>query len=191
MEVDPTRVLSFAAPAAFGDWLRDNHATAPEIWVKMLKKSTGEPSVTWQEAVVEAIAWGWIDGIKKSNDETSWFQRFTPRNPKSNWSRKNCEYAEQLIAEGRMQPPGLAMVTLAKETGRWDTAYAGQAEMEIPAWFLAALDTNPEAKRTFNGLKRSDLFAIYHRLHTAKTEKTRLARMEKIIAALSRGESLR
>ena len=190
MEVDPTRVRAFATPAEFGDWLRIHHAEAPEIWVKMLKKASGEPSVTWQQAVVEAIAWGWIDGIKKSNDETSWFQRFTPRKPKSNWSKKNREYAEQLIADGRMQPPGLAMVTLAKNSGKWDTAYAGQADMEIPDWFLAALDGNPEAKRTFDGLKRSDLFAIYHRLHTAKTEKTRLARMQKIIATLSRGETL-
>ena len=190
MEVDPARVQSFATPAAFGEWLRANHAEAPEIWVKMLKKASGAPSVTWQEAVIEAIAWGWIDGLKKSNDAGSWYQRFTPRRPGSNWSKKNCEYADRLIAEGRMQPPGLAAVTLAKAEGKWDTAYAGQADMKIPADFLAAIAGNPVAKQTFDGLNRSGLFSIYHRLHTARTDKTRRDRMQKIIATLSRGETL-
>lgn len=191
MDVDPARVRTFATSSEFGDWLAANHAKATEIWLKILKKASGEASVTWQEAVVEAIAWGWIDGLKKSNDASSWFQRFTPRKPNSNWSRQNCLFAEKLIAEGRMKPPGLAAVTIAKAEGKWTKAYAGQGEMEIPADFLAAVAEDPVAQRTFEGLNRANLFSIYHRLHTAKTEKTRLARLQRIVETLSRGETLR
>ncbi|PYE86802.1 uncharacterized protein YdeI (YjbR/CyaY-like superfamily) [Phyllobacterium leguminum] len=191
MDIDVTRTLSFATTADFAEWLALHHARESEIWVKLYKKSSGTPSVSWSEAVIEAIAWGWIDGIKKSNDETSWFQRFTPRRAKSGWSKINRDHAERLVAEGRMREPGLKEVAAAKADGRWDAAYAGSAAMEFPEIFLAALAANTAAKTTFDSLKRSQLYSMYHRLHTAKKEETRRNLMAKMIEMLSRGEVFR
>lgn len=190
MDVDETKVQSFETPEDFAAWLATNHARETELWLKIHKKGTGVASVNWEQAVVEALAWGWIDGIKKSNDDKSWFQRFTPRRAKSPWSKKNRGHAERLIAEGRMQAPGRARVDAAMADGRWDAAYAGSAEMEIPADFIEALESNPQAKTTFDVLNKANLFAIYHRLLTAKKPETRARRMAKIIETLEKGERL-
>lgn len=191
MDVDVTRTLAFATPADFAEWLNVHHARESEVWLKLYKKSSGVPSLSWAEAVVEAIAWGWIDGIKKSNDEISWFQRFTPRKAKSGWSKINRDHAERLIAEGRMREPGLKTVIAAKANGRWDAAYAGSAGMEFPEVFLTAIAGNAMAKTTFDSLKRAQLYSMYHRLHTAKKEETRRNLMIKMIEMLSRGEVFR
>jgi len=138
--------------------------------------------------VVAAIAWGWIDGQRKSLDEVSFLQRLTPRRPKSNWSKKNSEHAERLIAEGKMQPVGLAHVEAARLDGRWEQAYAGSADMVIPEDFLAELQKNPAANGFFAGLNRQNLYAIYHRLHTAKRVETRNKRITAIIEQLTLGK---
>jgi uncharacterized protein YdeI (YjbR/CyaY-like superfamily) len=191
MHIDPTRIQSFPTAADFHTWLSLHHADQLELWLKLYKKSSGVPSITWTEAVVEALAWGWIDGIKKANDAHSWFQRFTPRKPRSSWSKINCDHAERLIAEGRMQEPGLKAVLAAKADGRWEAAYAGSAGMEFPPAFLAAIEENPVAKETFTSLKRAQLYTMYHRLHTAKKEETRQRLMEKMLFSLARGEAFR
>jgi uncharacterized protein YdeI (YjbR/CyaY-like superfamily) len=189
-EADPARIRPFATPADFCDWLAENHAKETELWVLIFKKGSGVESLNWEQAVVEAIAWGWIDGIKKTYDSASYLQRFTPRRPRSNWSAKNCGHVERLIAEGRMQAPGLVHVNAAKADGRWDAAYVGQSKMEIPADFLAALDTAPAAARAkFDTLNRQNLFTIYIRLTTAKRPETRAKRMVDILAMLARGEA--
>jgi uncharacterized protein YdeI (YjbR/CyaY-like superfamily) len=188
MDVNSDRIESFADPAAFCDWLSQNHAKASEVWIKIFKKASKVPSVTWEETVIEAIAWGWIDGLRKSNDETSYFQRFTRRTKTSGWSRKNCDHAQTLIQNGRMRAPGLLEIEKAKSDGRWALAYAGSAEMEIPGDFLTALATNSAAEAFFQTLNKANLFAIYYRLHTAKKPQTRQDRMQRIIEMLARGE---
>ncbi|MBN9021295.1 MAG: YdeI/OmpD-associated family protein [Rhizobiales bacterium] len=184
-EQDP---MAFADAAALGRWLERHHRESSGVWVRIFKKGSGTPSVTWGDCVVESIRFGWIDGHKRALDEASFFQRLTPRRPKSNWSVKNREHAVRLIAEGRMMPAGLAHVEAAKADGRWDGAYAGSATMTIPADFLAALEERPAARAFFATLDRSNLFAIYHRLHTAKRPETRARRMAAILDRLDRGE---
>ncbi len=184
MEIDLTRVKTFKTPDEFGQWLALHHANSTELWVKIFKKQSGQQSITWDECVIEAIAWGWIDGIKKSVDATAYMQRLTPRKASSNWSTRNKGHAQQLIASNRMKAAGQHMVDLAKSNGRWDAAYTGQAEMQLPADFLHALNEQPTAKAVFETLNRANVFSIYHRLQTAKRAETRQVRMEKIIAAL-------
>lgn len=180
--------LTFATAAEFQAWLSEHHATAGELWIRMFKKGSGKPSVTWGDCVVEAIAFGWIDGQRLPFDDESFVQRFTPRKRGSNWSTKNREHAERLIAEGRMAPAGLAHVEAAKKDGRWENTYAGSAGMVIPQDFLDALEQNPAAKAFFATLDRKNLYPIYYRLQTAKRPETRAKRMAAILAQLERGE---
>ncbi len=180
---------SFKTSAEFEKWLSANHQTQTELWVRMFKKGSGTPSVDWNDCVVAALSWGWIDGVRKSLDEVSFIQRFTPRRAKSSWSKKNREHAERLMTEGRMQPAGLAHVEAARKDGRWDNAYAGSADMVIPEDFLAALKKSAAAKKFYETLKRQQLFIIYHRLHSARTEATRSKRITELVARLARGEA--
>lgn len=184
----PARPLSFETPRQLEQWLRSNHEHEQELWVRIFKKESGTPTVTWNDCVIAAIAWGWIDGHKKSLDEVSFLQRLTPRRPRSSWSKKNCEHAERLIAEGRMQPSGLAHVEAARRDGRWDSAYSGSSEMVIPDDFLAELQKNPAAKKFFATLDRRNLYSIYHRLQTAKRPETRQRRIANMLADLARGK---
>lgn len=180
--------LSFASRAELEQWLKVNHDKKQELWIRMFKKASGTPSVDWQDCVLVVLAWGWIDGVRRSFDDVSFIQRFTPRRPKSMWSKKNCEIVERLIAEGRMQPSGLVHVEAARKDGRWEQAYAGSSEMVIPEDFLAALETHPAAKKFYATLNRQNLFAIYHRLTTAKRPETRARRMAAILDQLTQGK---
>jgi uncharacterized protein YdeI (YjbR/CyaY-like superfamily) len=180
---------SFETSDELDAWLKEHHATAQELWVRIFKKESGAPTVTWNDCVVSAIAWGWIDGQRKSFDEVSFLQRLTPRRARSNWSKKNCEHAERLIAEGRMQPSGLAHVEAARRDGRWDNAYSGSSEMVIPEDFLEELRKNRPAKEFFETLDRRNLFAIYHRLQTARRVETRKKRIRDMVVQLARGEA--
>ena len=139
--------IAFATPEDWAAWLADHHASSTEVWLRIYKKSSGIPSIDWGQAVIEALAWGWIDGVKKSVSETEWAQRFTPRKPGSAWSRTNRSHAEKLIAEGRMRPAGLAHVAVAQANGRWESAYAGSRTAEMPEDFLQALAEGPQAAR--------------------------------------------
>ncbi|MGB8812205.1 MAG: YdeI/OmpD-associated family protein [Paracoccaceae bacterium] len=189
MTPDPARIRAFATPQDWAHWLAENHATAPELWLRVFKKASGIQSLDWEQAVVEALAWGWIDGIKKAYDDTSYIQRFTPRRKGSIWSQKNRAHVERLLAEGRMQAPGIAHITAAQANGRWEAAYAGGAAMEIPADFLAALANAPQTARdTYADLNRQNLYAICYRLNAAKRADTRTKRIAEFIAMLARGE---
>jgi uncharacterized protein YdeI (YjbR/CyaY-like superfamily) len=188
MEMNDAR--AFATATQLEKWLKANHEKQRELWVRIFKKGSGTPSVTWDDCVVVAIAWGWIDGQRKSLDEVSFLQRLTPRRPKSNWSKRNREHAERLIAEGRMQPSGLAHVEAARQDGRWEQAYAGSSELVIPDDFLEELQKHPAAKQFFATLDRKNLFVIYYRLHTAKRVETRKKRIAVMIADLARGKAL-
>ena len=187
-EPDPAKIRSFASAKKLNQWLKANHASENELWIKVFKVKTGKPSVSWTEIVTESLCWGWIDGIKKSIDGEAYLQRITPRKPRSNWSKRNREHAERLIDEGRMQEPGLVQVRAAKADGRWKNAYAPASEMKVPADFLAAVERNPRAKQRFEMLKRTNRYAIAYGLTTAKRPETRQRRFDKFLDMLIRGE---
>jgi uncharacterized protein YdeI (YjbR/CyaY-like superfamily) len=180
--------LAFKTPRDLELWLKENHATETELWVRVYKKGSGTPSVDWNDMVVAGLCWGWIDGQRKALDEVSFVQRMTPRRARSSWSKRNCAHAERLIAEGRMQPAGLTHVEAARRDGRWESAYAGSSEMVIPDDFLAALKKSAAAKKMFATLNRQNLFAIYHRLHTANRPETRTKRIAAMVAQLASGK---
>lgn len=182
-EPDPLRVMSFATAEDLAEWLKVNHATESELWVKIFKKNTGIPSVTWNEVVIEVLCWGWIDGVKKSIDDQAYLQRITPRRVRSHWSKRNTGHVERLINEGRMMESGLVHVRVAKADGRWDNAYA-VSEMEVPADFLAALDSQPKAKQFFLTLNKSNRCVIAYGLISAKKAETRHRRFSKYMAML-------
>ena len=181
--------IPFATPADWSAWLEAHHASAREVWVKLYRKGSGTASITWEEAVIEALAWGWIDGVKRTGGHEHWLQRFSPRKPRSNWSQKNRAHAENLIAEGRMTAAGQAQVDAARADGRWDGAYSGSKGAEMPADFLAALETNPAAKATYATFNAQNRYAIYYRLTTAKRPETRAKRFAGYLAMLERGET--
>ncbi len=182
------QALSFPDRTALLAWFAAHGATERELWVHIHKVATGTPSVMWEDCVIAALAYGWIDGIKKSLGPDAYLQRLTPRKKGSIWSKRNCDHAERLIAAGQMTPAGLAEVEAARADGRWSAAYAGPSTMEIPADFLAELAKRPAAAATFATLNKQNLFAIYYRLHSAKTPETRARRMDKLLATLYSGE---
>jgi uncharacterized protein YdeI (YjbR/CyaY-like superfamily) len=184
-----TDPVAFATRADLMAWLDAHAGTESELWVRMHRKATGTPSVTWEDCVTAALCHGWIDGVRRGESETTSLQRLTPRRKGSGWSQRNRDHVARLIAAGEMRPAGLAEVEAARADGRWDAAYAGQADMVIPADFLAALEGRAVAAETFGRLKRSELFRIYYQLHTAKTEKTRAARMGRLLAILDEGKA--
>lgn len=176
--------IPFATRDDLCAWLAANGTTTSEVWVLMYKVGTGKPSVAWEDCVLAALEHGWIDGQSKSLDAVNFKQRLTPRRKGSGWSQRNRDHVANLIATGRMTPAGQAQVDAAKADGRWDAAYAGPAGAVIPDDFLAAVAATPGAQAVFDGLKKAGLYTIYYQLHTAKTAKTRAARMAKLLAGL-------
>ena len=183
-------IIPFASAAAFRRWLKTNHAAHPGIWMKLAKKATGIASITYAEALDEALCYGWIDGQAKKFDEQHWLQKFTRRGPRSVWSRVNIGNVARLTAAGRMQPAGQAAVDAAKADGRWEQAYHSSASAEIPADFLAAVEKDAKAKAFLATLNKANRYAIYYRLTTAKKPETRARRFEQLLAMLKRAEKL-
>ena len=186
-EPDPLRIMTFVTPKDLGQWLKVNYASESELWVKIYKKNTGVQSVTWNDVVIEALCWGWIDGIKKSIDDQAYLQRITPRKMRSNWSKRNTEHAERLISENRMMESGILHIRAAKADGRWENSYV-VSEMEVPADFLAALESNPKVKQFFETLTKSSRYVIAYGLTSAKKPETRQRRFAKFIGMLVREE---
>ncbi len=187
LKPDASKIMTFKSPKDLSKWLQANHANESELWVKIFKKRSGIPSVTWNEVVIEALCWGWIDGVKKSLDDQAYLQRITPRKIRSNWSKRNTEHVERLIIEGRMEEPGLMHVRAAKADGRWENAYA-VSEMKVPADFLAALENRPKAKQFYETLTKSNRYAIAYGLKSAKKPETRQRRFNKFMDMLIREE---
>ena len=187
-EPDPKKTRAFESSEHLGEWLEANHAVEGELWVKVFKKGSGVPSVTWDDIVTETLCWGWIDGVRKSLDDEAYLQRITPRKARSMWSKRNTEHVERLTAEGRMKEPGLAQVRAAKADGRWGVAYAPPSEAEVPADFVAALDARPKARAYFETLPKSSRYTIAYGLTTAKRPQTRQRRFETFLAKLDREE---
>jgi uncharacterized protein YdeI (YjbR/CyaY-like superfamily) len=186
-EPDPAKIMTFATPNDLSQWLKVNHANETELWVKIFKKKTGIPSVTWNDVVIEALCWGWIDGIKKSIDDQAYYQRITPRKTQSKWSKRNREHAERLICKGRMTKSGLIQIRAAKADGRWENAYAA-SEMKVPADFLAALESKPKAKQFFETLNKSSRYTIAYGLTSTNIPETRQQRFARFMDMLAREE---
>lgn len=183
-------IMPFASQRYFEQWLDAHHESSAGLWLKIAKKDTRIATVTYAEALDVALCYGWIDGQKRAFDEKYFLQRFTPRRPKSIWSKINCEKVEQFIKEGRMKPAGMKAVESAKADGRWDAAYASQGKADIPADFKVALDANPQAKAFFATLSSVNRYAIYFRIQNAKKPETRRRNIEKFIAMLAAGETI-
>lgn len=189
-DADNLPMLSFATQHAWEAWLDERHADASGVWLKIAKKAAGSPSVSYAEALEGALCYGWIDGQKAALDDQHWLQKFTPRRPKSGWSRVNCEKARALIAAGRMQPAGLRQVELARADGRWDAAYESQRTITVPPDLQSELARRPEAHEFFGTLDSRNRYAILYRIHTAKKPETRAARIQKFVDMLVRREKI-
>ena len=190
---DKKKIKSFRTQAAFAVWLADNHARATELWLKIHKKGSGKPTVTYAEALDVALCWGWIDGIRKGFDDASFLQRFTPRKARSVWSRINRDHVERLTAAGSMTPFGQRQVDAAKADGRWDAAYApirAATTATIPDDLRVAIEANAKASKTFGTLGRMNLFALAFRTNNMKTPAGRARKIASLVAMLARGETI-
>nr|AYM53616.1 hypothetical protein [Archangium violaceum] len=183
-------IIPFAKPRDWADWLARNHASSRGLWVKLAKKDSGIESITYAQALEVALAWGWIDGLKRSFDDTSWIQKFTPRGPRSIWSKINRDKALALIEAGEMKPPGLEQVERAKQDGRWEAAYDSQSRATVPEDLTAALAANPRAAAFFATLNSANRYAVLFRIHTAKKAETRAKRIAQFVEMLARNEKL-
>ena len=183
--------LIVADAAAWGAWLADRHATSNGVWLALAKQGGQPPTrLTYQDALEEALCYGWIDGQVRRFDADSYRQRFTPRRKRSAWSKRNVELAERLIQEGRMKPAGEVAIEQARSDGRWDAAYAGSATIEIPQDLAEALAAEPKAAATFALLTSQNRYAILYRLATAKRSDTRSRRLATFVDMLARGETI-
>lgn len=179
---------SFRSAAEFRAWLSREHARAAGLLVRLYKKESGVVSISYSEALEQALCFGWIDGQKLPFDAGSWVQKFCPRRAKSGWSKINAARVDRLIREGRMMPAGLAAVEAAKADGRWSAAYDSPANATVPPEFVKALAANAKARQFYATLNRANLYAIAYRLQTAKRPETKLRRLKLIIGMLARGE---
>jgi len=179
---------SFRSSKELRAWLAKEHTRAPGLFLRIYKKDSGVPSITYAEALDQALCFGWIDGQKSPFDAASWIQKFTPRRPKSGWSKKNVGHVDRLIQEGQMTPAGLKEVEAAKADGRWTAAYDSPANATVPPQFIKELARNAKAKRFYATLNKANLYAIAYRLQTAKRPETRTKRTKLIIEMLARGE---
>jgi uncharacterized protein YdeI (YjbR/CyaY-like superfamily) len=190
---DPRKIKSFRSQAAFEAWMTANHAREDELWLKIHKKESGLPTVTAAQALEVALCWGWIDGIRKSFDEHSFLQRYTPRRARSIWSQVNRDHIARLTAAGRMTPHGQRQVDLAKADGRWDAAYApirSTSASSMPEDLRAAIEANPRARKTFQTLTRQNLFALTFRTNNMKTPAGRAKKIAALVDMLARGETI-
>jgi uncharacterized protein YdeI (YjbR/CyaY-like superfamily) len=190
---DPRKIKSFRTEAAFAAWMKANHARETEIWLKIHKKGSGLATVSNAEALDVALCWGWIDGIRKSFDEQSFLQRYTPRRARSLWSQVNRDHVARLTAAGRMTPSGQRQIDAAKADGRWDAAYAplrSTSQATVPEDLRAAIEASPRARRTFATLSRQNLFSLAFRTNNMKTAAGRARKIAALVAMLARGETI-
>ena len=193
MTPESKSIRSFADAAKLEAWMKKNHATAPELWLKVHKKDSGLPSVTISEALDIMLCWGWIDGLRKGFDDRSYLQRYTPRRARSLWSQVNREHVARLIEAGRMTPHGQKQIEAAKADGRWKAAYApmrSASRATTPADLRAAIKANARAEKTFQSLSRANLFALTFRTNHMKTAAGRSRKIATLVAMLARGETI-
>jgi len=182
--------IECTSAAAWERWLKRHHASAAGVWIRMAKKASGIASIDHPAALEEALCWGWIDGQRKGDGELYFLQRFTPRTPRSTWSKINRDKALKLIDEGRMQPAGLAEVERARADGRWDAAYDAQSVATVPPDLQAALDANRKAAAFFAKLDSRNRYAVLFRTQGAKKPETRAKRIAQFVEMLAKGEKI-
>jgi uncharacterized protein YdeI (YjbR/CyaY-like superfamily) len=187
--VENVPMRSFSTSREWAQWLAKNHTKSNGIWLRFFKKAASRKSVTHDEALDEALCYGWIDGQAKSHDQKSWLQKFTPRRPKSVWSKRNRERVARLSGLKKMRPAGVHEVETAKKDGRWDRAYDSPKTMVVPEDFLRKLASLTKANALFQTLNSANTYAIAWRLQTAKKPETREKRMKTILGMLERGET--
>ncbi len=190
VKVDPDKVREFRDPESFYAWLGQHHATETEVWIKVHKVGSGLPSITPKQAIDVVLCFGWIDAVRKSLDDMSYLQRYTPRGKKSIWSQINVDNVARLIAEGRMTEHGLREVEAARADGRWGRAYASGKDMKIPDDLQAAIDAEPKAKEMLAKLSAQNRFALAFRTHNMKTEAGRRKKIETFVEMLKGGETI-
>jgi uncharacterized protein YdeI (YjbR/CyaY-like superfamily) len=181
-------VIAFESAQAWRKWLAAHYADSHGIWMRISKKGSEAPSIKYDEALDEALCYGWIDGQKRVFDGESWIQKFTPRRARSGWSKRNTEHAERLVQAGRMEAAGLAEMKAAKQDGRWDRAYSSPRAATLPEDFLRELNKNGKAKAFYETLNKRNTYPIVYRLETARKPETRERRLKEILAMLERGE---
>lgn len=183
--------LLVADAEAWRAWLSEPHGDEVGVELVLAKKGTTEPTtLTYEQALDEALCHGWIDGQVRRRDERTYRQRFTPRRARSQWSERNVGHVERLLGEGRMQPAGLAAVERAKADGRWEAAYPGQKAIEVPDDLARALAAEPGAQANFGLLSSQNRYAVLHRIHSVKRSDTRARKIDEYVAMLARGETL-
>lgn len=190
MMVESSEPLRFVDAAEAEAWYEAHHADTGKAWFVIAKKGSGLQTPTLTELLDLALAFGWIDGQRRSLDDRAYLQSYGPRRPRSPWSQINRDKVAALTAAGRMRPAGIAEVDRAKQDGRWDAATASPSTAEVPADFLEALEASPAAKEFYATLNKRNTFAVYYQLHHAKRPETRARRIEKFIAMFERGEKL-
>ena len=183
-------VLTFSSASAWRDWLDAHHADAGPVWLKIHKKGSGLPTVTYAEALDTALCYGWIDSTKQKYDEASFLQRFGARQARSLWSKVNREHVARLIDAGKMTPAGLAPIEAARRDGRWEAAYDSPSQATVPEDFQRALDQHPQAKAFFEGLNKANRYAFVWRIQTVKKAETRAKKIAWAIELLGRQEKL-
>jgi uncharacterized protein YdeI (YjbR/CyaY-like superfamily) len=183
-------VLTFDTQEAWRAWLESHHESSAGAWLRIAKKGAAEPTVSYEDALTAGLCFGWIDGQKRKLDETAWLQKFTPRGPRSLWSRRNREKAEVLMRSGAMRPAGLREVERARTDGRWEAAYDSPRTAEVPGDLQAALDSHPAARAFYETLDAANRYAILWRLQTAKKPEARERRLGEFIEMLERHERL-
>ena len=190
IKVNPANIREFKDGTSFYAWLKVHHASASEIWIKIHKVASGLPSITPKEAIDAVLCWGWIDGVRKSFDQNSYLQRYTPRTARSIWSKINVENVGRLNSKGLMTEHGMRQVDAAKADGRWDRAYGAGKDMKIAADFQAAIDAEPEAKAMLARLTEQNRFALAFRVHNMKTDAGRQRKIAAFVDMLKRGETI-
>jgi uncharacterized protein YdeI (YjbR/CyaY-like superfamily) len=188
-------ILALASAAEWSAWLAEHHAHSPGVLLRLPKRTGRDavsraPALTYAQALEVALAWGWIDSQKRALDDDAWLQRFTPRGPRSPWSKINRAKAEALIARGAMKPSGLAEVERARADGRWARAYDGARASTVPADLAAALARNRRAQAFFDALDAANRYAILYRVQTARRAETRAERIARFVAMCARGETI-
>jgi uncharacterized protein YdeI (YjbR/CyaY-like superfamily) len=189
VKVDPKKVRTFKDAESFYKWLGKRHDKDDEVWIKTHKVGSGLKSITPKEAIDVVLCWGWIDGIRKSFDDKSFLQRYSPRGRKSVWSKINIDNVARLTTESRMTEHGLAHVEAAKADGRWSRAYSSR-DMKVPADLQAAIDAEPRAQAMFSKLTAQNRFAFAFRVHNMKTEAGRKKKIDSFVKMLKRGETI-
>jgi uncharacterized protein YdeI (YjbR/CyaY-like superfamily) len=190
MTTGQPEATAFPTAAAWRGWLAEHHATASGLWLTLAKRTAPEPTLSYAEALDEALCFGWIDAQTRGLNDDYWLKRFTPRKPGSRWSRINTQKAEALIAAGRMHPAGLSEVERARADGRWDTAYAGPRTITVPDDLAAALAANPAAAAFFATLTSINRYAILYRIGTVKRPETRSRKIAQYVQMLAEHRTL-